>query len=195
MKEIIERLSKIEHGFKEVEVEARHIFQSNSSRNVFEIANEFFENEIYQTRMLAVFLWGYIASKDHTALNILRTKAGCDHNWRVQEILAKSFDYFCSDIGYEEAMPVITDWLHDSNPNVCRAVTEGLRIWTNRPYFQTNPKIAIELISQHKTSESEYLRKSVGNSLRDIAKKNRILVENEISTWDLSDKRNLFTYK
>jgi len=81
------------------------------------------------------------------------------------------------------------------HPNVCRAVTEGLRIWTGRPFFRTNPNIAINLISQHKSSDSEYLRKSVGNSLRDISKKNRNLIDKEISTWDLNDKRISFTYK
>jgi 3-methyladenine DNA glycosylase AlkD len=145
--------------------------------------------------MLAIFLLGYSASTDLNALKILRTKVSKDSNWRVQEILAKSFDYYCNDIGYEKALPIIKDWLNDPNPNVCRAVTEGLRIWTNRSYFKTNPQIAIQLISQHKASESEYLRKSVGNSLRDISKKHKELVEKEISTWDLSDKRIQFTYK
>lgn len=36
--------------------------------------------------------------------------------------------------------------------------------------FRDNPKIAIELISEHKSDDSEYLRKSVGNALRDIGK-------------------------
>jgi 3-methyladenine DNA glycosylase AlkC len=54
--------------------------------------------------------------------------------------------------------------------------------------------VAIELISQHKSSDSEYLRKSVGNSLRDISKKYGELVKNEISKWDLQDQRIAFTY-
>ena len=195
MKEIIERLSKIEHGFQHVEIEAKNIFHSENIREVLNIAAKLLDNDIYQARMLAIFLLGYSASTDLNALKILRTKVSKDSNWRVQEILAKSFDYYCNDIGYEKALPIIKDWLNDPNPNVCRAVTEGLRIWTNRSYFKTNPQIAIQLISQHKASESEYLRKSVGNSLRDILKKHKELVEKEISTWDLSDKRIQFTYK
>jgi len=195
MKEIIERLSKIEHGFQHVEIEAKNIFHSENIREVLNIAAKLLDNDIYQARMLAIFLLGYSASTDLNALKILRTKVSKDSNWRVQEILAKSFDYYCNDIGYEKALPIIKDWLNDPNPNVCRAVTEGLRIWTNRSYFKTNPQIAIQLISQHKASESEYLRKSVGNSLRDISKKHKELVEKEISTWDLSDKRIQFTYK
>jgi 3-methyladenine DNA glycosylase AlkD len=195
MKEIIERLSKIEHGFQHIEIEAKNIFSSENIKEVLNIADKLLDNDIYQARMLAVFLLGYSASKDLNALKVLRTEVSKDSNWRVQEILAKSFDHYCNDIGYEKALPIIKDWLKDPNPNVCRAVTEGLRIWTNRTYFKTNPRIAIQLISQHKASESEYLRKSVGNSLRDISKKHKELVEKEISTWDLSDKRIHFTYK
>ncbi len=195
MKDIIERLSEVENGFKPIEFEAKKIFDSNSSSDSMKLAIELIDNAIYQVRSLAVFLLGYLSSKDTAALHILRTKVSNDISWQVQEILAKSFDQYCMDTGYEKSLPVIKDWLSDKNPNVCRAVTEGLRIWTSRPYFKTNPKVAVELISQHKANESEYLRKSVGNSLRDISKKHKELIENELSTWDLSDKKILFTYK
>ena len=152
-------------------------------------------SEKYQIRSFAVFLLGYISSKDLYALQILKTIVSVDKSWQVQEILAKSFDQFCKDNGYEKSLQIINDWLNDNNPNICRAVTEGLRIWTNRPYFKDKPQIAIQLISQHKSNESEYLRKSVGNSLRDISKKYNNLVDKEISTWDLSNKQILFTYK
>lgn len=195
MQEIIERISKIEHGFKQIEFEAKNIFDSKTIQDSLTLANEMLESEVYQVRSLAVFLLGYIASTDSIALQILKTKVSKDPSWQVQEILAKSFDQYCKDIGYEKALPIIKDWLIDDNPNVCRAVTEGLRIWTGRPYFKTNPEIAIRLISQHKANDSKYLRKSVGNALRDILKKHKQLIEKELSTWDLSDKRILFTYK
>lgn len=195
MQEIIEKISRIEHGFKHIEFEAKKIFSSKSVQDSFTTANALLENETCQVRLLAVFLLGYIAATDSTALQILKTKVSYDPNWRVQEILAKSFDQYCKDTGYEKALPVIKDWLSEENPNVCRAVTEGLRIWTGRPYFKTNPEIAIQLISQHKANESQYLRKSVGNSRRDISKKHKALIEKELSSWDLSDKLILFTYK
>lgn len=195
MTEIIERLSKIENGFKPIEFEAKNIFDSNSSSDSMKLAIELFENDFYQVRSLAVFLMGYLSSKDTVALQILRTKVSNDISWQVQEILAKAFDQYCMDSGYENSLPVIKDWLCDKNPNVCRAVTEGLRIWTGRPYFKTNPQVAIRLISQHKSHESEYLRKSVGNSLRDISKKHKELVDMEILTWELSNKLIHFTYK
>ena len=194
MKVVIERLSKIEHGFNHVQLEASNIFNTKSAEEIHPLAKELLGNDIYQARMLAVFLLGYLSVSESKALNVLRNVVSKDDNWRVQEILAKSFDYYCSKTGYEKSLPVINEWLSDSIPNVCRAVTEGLRIWTTRPFFDKNPKIAIQLISQHKSSESEYLRKSVGNSLRDIYKKHKYLVEKEISGWDMDNNRIKFTY-
>ena len=76
-----------------------------------------------------------------------------------------------------------------------RAVTEGLRIWTTRPFFKENPSIAIALIGKHKAHESKYLRKSVGNALRDISKEHAELIRDEVQRWELSNPRILFTYK
>lgn len=95
----------------------------------------------------------------------------------------------------EVSLPLIKEWLNDNNPNVIRAVTEGLRIWTSRPYFKENPSVAIALISKHKAHESEYLRKSIGNALRDISNKHAELIRQEVEKWDLFNPRVLFTYK
>jgi 3-methyladenine DNA glycosylase AlkC len=195
MQTLVEKLSKIEHGFKPIENIAIDIFKSNVAEECLKIADELIENDIYQARALGVFLLGHLASANPVALQIMRTKVSRDPSWQVQEILAKAFDQYCSNISYEQALPIIREWLADTNPNVCRAVTEGLRIWTSRPFFKENPRIAIELISEHKASDSEYLRKSVGNSLRDISKRHKNLVNDELSGWDLSDKRVLFTWK
>ena len=195
MQVVIEKLSNLEHGFKPIETEALHIYKQHIPGECLAIANELLKNNAYQVRSLAVFLLGYIASKNTEALQTLKNKVSLDSSWQVQENLAKAFDQYCKDTGYAKALSSIKEWLGSDNPNVCRAVTEGLRIWTGRPYFKENPKIAIQLISQHKAHESEYLRKSVGNSLRDISKKHKELVEKELATWDLSDKRVVFTHK
>ncbi|WP_409014984.1 DNA alkylation repair protein [Dyadobacter sp. CY345] len=86
-------------------------------------------------------------------------------------------------------MPVVEVWLAYNNPNLKRAVIEGLRIWANRPFFKTNPALAIRLISQHKADPSEYLRRSVGHALRDISKKQSALISSEIKSWDLTDPK------
>jgi 3-methyladenine DNA glycosylase AlkD len=195
MKDTIERLSKIENGFKPIEMEALKIFKSETIDNAMILSCELLKHNKYQIRSLAVFILGLAASKNLSALDTLKTEVSKDSSWQVQEILAKAFDQYCKDNGYEKSLSIIKEWLNDKNPNICRAVTEGLRIWTNRPYFKDNPKVAIKLISEHKGSDSDYLRKSVGNSLRDISKKYNDLIQEEISGWDLSDKKINFTYK
>ena len=83
----------------------------------------------------------------------------------------------------------------DSNPNTRRAVSEGLRIWTTRDYFRDHPEIAIELLSQLKADESEYVRKSAGNALRDISRKHEDLIRAELHGWDVSDKHTGQTHQ
>jgi len=85
-------------------------------------------------------------------------------------------------------LETINEWLNNKNPNVRRAVTEGLRIWTKRPYFENNPQEAINILSKFKTDESEYVRKSVGNALKDISKTYPELVKKELSKWKLDTK-------
>jgi 3-methyladenine DNA glycosylase AlkC len=159
------------------------------------IAKQLFASEIHQARMLATFILGRLAANSRESLRFLKRRVSQDHDWRVQEILAQAFDRYCADVGYEQALPVIEEWLEDSSPNVRRSVTEGLRIWTSRPYFRDHPDVAIELLSQFRGDESEYVRRSVGNALRDISRKHGELVRVELQRWDISNKHIGQTHK
>ncbi len=194
MKKLIDDIKKIEHGFKHI-VEAGDSILADNTQNHFDLATKFITNDTYQIRMLATYLLGQLSTYNIKALKLLETKVADDTNWRVQEMLAKAFDHYCKTIGYEKTLPTIKKWLSGKNPNAKRAVIEGFRIWTSRPYFKDNPTVAIQIISEHKSNDSEYLRKSVGNALRDISKKHRDKVLDEISTWDLTNKKTEFTYK
>jgi len=55
--------------------------------------------------------------------------------------------------------------------------------------------VAIQLLSQLRADESEYVRKSVGNALRDISRKHKELIAEETRKWDISDKRVQQTYQ
>ena len=192
---ILNKIQQIEHGFQHILDGANEILSAYSEKQCFELALTLFEHEAYQARMLATTILGKLATEDNNALCFLKEQVSTDENWRVQEMLAKAFDDVCKHRGYVASLPLIEEWLNDNNPNVIRAVTEGLRIWTSRPYFKENPSVAIALISKHKAHESEYLRKSVGNALRDISKKHSELIRQEVQQWDLSNPRILFTYK
>lgn len=194
MKQIIDKIKKIEHGFKHI-VETGEIILADKTQKHLDLATKFLTDESGQVRMLATYLLGKLSVAAPEALEILKTKVAADKNWRVQEMLAKAFDSYCKTTGYEKSLPTIEKWLSENNPNVKRAVIEGFRIWTSRPYFKDNPATAINLISQHKADDSEYLRKSVGNALRDISKKCLEEVQKEISTWNLANNNTAFTYK
>ncbi len=138
---------------------------------------------------------GYSAHDNASALSFLKNTVSRHDSWKVQEILAMAFDNHCKIIGYEAALPLIKEWLNHDCANVRRAVSEGLRIWTSRPYFKDNPQIAIQLLSAHREDPSEYVRKSVGNALRDISKKYPEMISEELNAWDLSSKEIKQVYK
>ena len=198
MKEYVEGLerefSAIERGFLHEQCRARFDYGSFDREQALRVAYLAYRSEVYQVRMYAAFLLGHL-SQDPNVLSFLRDEVSGDTNWRVQEVLAKAFDDFCAVRGYEEALPVIDKWLSDPHPNVRRAVTEGLRIWTSRPYFRDHPGDAVSRLSRLRGDSSEYVRKSVGNALRDISKKHPDLVAAELETWSLETKEVSQVYR
>jgi 3-methyladenine DNA glycosylase AlkC len=189
------RAAQTQYGFHDILRAATEVVASQPPEECVRLAEELYRSAVPQAHYLATFLYGFQAAHDPACLAILRNEMSLSPDWRTQEILAKAFDQYCADTGYERALSVICDWLADPNPNVRRAVTEGLRIWTGRPYFNEHPEVAIRMLSALRAEESLYLRKSVGNALRDISKTQPDLVRIELAGWDFSDKRVLATYK
>ena len=194
IKSLEQEFSLIKSGFKEEEKRALDDYKSNDKEYVKRLAFLSYESKVYQVRMYGVFLFGYL-SADIGILKFMRDEVSKDDNWRVQEVLAKAFDEYCKNKGYENAIPVIDEWLSSDNPNTRRAVTEGLRIWTSRPYFRENPQEAIKRLATLKEDASEYVRKSVGNALRDISRKFPELIKEELKTWKLETKEIKQVYK
>jgi len=185
--ELEQEFSSIENGFKTEESRALQDFQSHDFAYSRALAFEAYQSPVYQVRMYGVFLFGYL-SEDEEILHFMKEEVTKDENWRVQEILAKSFDTYCKKIGMEKALPTITEWLQSPEPNARRAVTEGLRIWTSRAYFKDHPEEAIRHLAALKEDPSEYVRKSVGNALRDISKKFPDFIRKEVESWSLDSK-------
>jgi hypothetical protein len=187
IKRLEDQFSLIEKGFKEEEKRAQADYASQDSDYIKQLAMQAYQSETYQVRMYAVFLMGYL-SQQEDILDYLREQVCLDPNWRVQEVLAKALDHYCKTIGYQAALPVIDEWLGHSQANTRRAETEGLRIWTSRPYFKDHPQEAIGRIAGLKRDPSDYVRKSVGNALRDISRKFPDLIQAELATWTLDGK-------
>lgn len=198
MKEYVEGLERefsvIERGFLHEQRRARSDYGSLDREQALRVAYLAYSSEVYQVRMCAAFLLGHL-SQDPDVLSFLRDEVSGDSNWRVQEVLAKAIDDFCAVRGYEEALPIIDEWLGYPRPGVRRAVTEGLRIWTSRPYFRDHPGRAIARLSRLRSDDSEYVRKSVGNALRDISKKHPELVVAELETRDRSSREVTQVYR
>lgn len=186
--------SLIENGFKEQEKRALADYKAKGVERCKELAHLAYGSNVYQVRMYAVFLFGHLSDREEI-LTFMRDEVSKDENWRIQEVLAKAFDEFCKKVGYEQALLTIDEWLKNGNANAKRAVTEGLRIWTNRPYFKDSPDEAIRRLASLKEDESEYLRKSVGNAIKDISKKFPNLVKTELDSWNLASKEAMQTYK
>lgn len=194
IKSLEQEFSLIKSGFKEEEKRALADYKNNDRAYIKKLAFLSYESKVNQVRMYSVFLFGYL-SDDNDILTFMRDKVSKDDNWRVQEVLAKAFDEYCKNKGYENSISVVDEWLSSDNPNTRRAVTEGLRIWTSRPYFKENPQEAIKRIAPLKEDASEYVRKSVGNALRDISRKFPELISEELKTWNLETKEIKQVYK
>ncbi len=190
---VIKKVVKKEVGFLLIQEEAETICRQYPPEECLTYALGFYQEEPYQVQELALFILGMIAARSQEAVVLLKETVSRNGNWRIQESLAKAFDTYCRDNGYEKSLPVIREWLGDETANTRRAVTEGLRIWTGRPYFKENPSVAIGLLAALRDDESEYVRTSAGNALRDISKKFPLLIEKELETWDRSNKKVLQT--
>ncbi|MCB8840669.1 DNA alkylation repair protein [Aurantimonas sp. VKM B-3413] len=192
---LLERASKTEHGFKDLEKAAVEVCDMVHATEAKDLGFTLLQAPLPQARCIGIFILGIVAAQYVDALTALKEQARRDSDWRVQEIIAKAFDRFCADRGYETALPVIRTWLADPSANVRRAVTEGLRIWTRRPYFRDHPEVAVGLLSQFRNHDSEYLRKSVGNALRDISKRHPELVVRAVAGWKLDERGTRQTHK
>lgn len=172
---------------KTVKAEAKRFYETHSPAECLDTGMSLYQSENFQIQETGVLLLGYCDRKE--ALEFLRDEASRHPSWKVQEVVAMAFDNHCRLIGYKNALPLITAWLEDERPNVRRAASEGPRVWTSRPYFKEHPETAIRLLASRREDESEYVRKSVGNALKDIGKKFPEALREELGKWDLSSPR------
>ena len=173
---------------------AEEYFRTHTGPECWEATRALYASPHFQVQEAGVFLCGWLAPERPEALTFLRDTVSAHESWSVQEVLAMAFDAFCRGTGYEAALPVIRSWLADGRANVRRAASEGLRVWTGRPYFKEHPEEAVLLLAARRADESAYVRKSIGNALRDISKAHPELIRAELDTWDTSSKAVMQVY-
>ncbi len=164
---------------------AAHAFLSQPQPDVFEQAVAMYAHPAWEVRSFALALLGGQAAGDPRALAFLFDRCGDDPAWQANEALAMAFDDYCAAVGYEQAIPLMRQWLHASQANLRRAVSEGLRPWTagKRAVFASNPQLAIDLLGTLKDDPSRYVQESAGNALRDIGRKHFDLVLAALRAW------------
>ena len=83
MQKYIKRLehdfSEIKNGFKEFEKRAQLDFESYEEKEVYALAKLAYQSEVYQVRMYAVFLFGYL-SDDKAVLHFMKEEVSKDKN-------------------------------------------------------------------------------------------------------------------
>jgi hypothetical protein len=184
-------------GWSKVRAIARELAAADPVEGLIEEVVPLLDAPEIPRRCLAVYVLGFTSGQRPENLTVLHEKVSPDPSWEVQEALAQAFDAYCAAAGYESALPLIDAWLSDPHPNARRAVSEGLRPWTarGRPYFARHPEEAIRRLAALRADESDYVRHSAGNALRDIRRAHPQLVAAETATWNLGDAREAFTYK
>jgi len=117
IKILIQRVQNTQHGFLDIQKTANEVVNEYSAKDSLIIAKQLFSSKIFQARSLATFILGRLATESKGTLNFMKKSVSRDTDWRVQEILAKAFDQYCSDTGYEKSLTTIKSWLTDPFPN------------------------------------------------------------------------------
>jgi 3-methyladenine DNA glycosylase AlkC len=164
---------------------AARAFLSQPQPHAFEQAVEWYTSPAWEVRSFALAVLGGMAAQEPRALAFLFERCGEDPAWQANEALAMAFDDYCAAAGYEQAMPVMRQWLAAPHANLRRAVSEGLRPWTasKRAVFAHNPQLAIDLLGTLKDDPSRYVQESAGNALRDISRYHLDLVIAALRAW------------
>lgn len=112
MDDYISYLNKVipeKDSLKIVKSEAEKFQSSHSSSECHTMGITLYQSDNFQIQEIGIFLLGYAAHEIPESLDFLRNTVSKYQNWKVQEILAMAFDNHCKSIGYENAVPLITD--------------------------------------------------------------------------------------
>jgi len=151
----------------------------------FELAKRLYANADVHGAMASALISGHVSYLLPQALDFLRQEVARHQDVRVQDCLARGFDHYCLNRGYERALVTMEDWAKDSNDSVRRAVIEAPRVWTQKDYFKANAKVAFAFVASMKADASGTVRFSVGRALSEMGEDFPELLMAELKTWNL----------
>ena len=163
-------------------------------KEAFLLAQQLYALDDVYAAMAAAFMAGHVSYILDGALEFLRSDIARHPDVRVQDALARAFDHFCLNRGWERAMPIMREWGQDRNEVVRRAMIEAPRPWTRKDWFAAHPKKAIEAISILRADPSGTVRFSVGRGLAEVSQDFPDEVLEEIKGWNTRDPAIKHTY-
>jgi len=105
LERLIQQVQTTQHGFTDMRAAADEVIMAKAPEESILIPKKLLASDAHQARMLATFILRRLAATSQESLNFLKNRVSQDMEWRVQEILAKAFDNYCFDIGYEKPLP------------------------------------------------------------------------------------------
>ncbi|MDJ0752964.1 MAG: DNA alkylation repair protein [Ardenticatenaceae bacterium] len=136
--------------------------------DVFALAQGLVHSKVVQVRMLAITLLGLTADQIVDAKTMMRKMAANDDSELVHDALGVAFELYCSRVGYAYVQSEIAEWLTDRSPIVRRAVIEGLRVWTDRPYFDLWPEEAVAYLQWLVDDDDDHVAQSAHDALNEV---------------------------
>lgn len=144
--------------------------------------------------LAATLIAGHVSYILPAALAFLREQCAQNGDVRVQDCVARAFDHYCLNLGYERAMPVMKAWGKDPHETVRRAAIEAPRPWSRKDYFAAKPELAVEFLAKFNNDASSSVRLSAGRALAEVAEDFPDLVMKELKRWNLHHPPVKHTY-
>ena len=167
----------------------RHIcFEASRAlipQDALKLATQLLPHPDIHGALAATLIAGHISYVLPAALAFLRERCAKNDDVRVHDCVAKAFDHYCLNLGYERALPTMKDWAKDPNEIVRRATIEAPRPWARKEYFSTRPELAIEFLAKFNNDASSNVRLSAGRALSEVAEDFPDLVMKELKRWNL----------
>jgi len=133
--------------------------------DAIDIVERLAADEKAAVRALACVVLGEIGQVAPQSIVTVAHRLAADERWEVREAIANALDDQVGRTQPEFVYELMSQWVHDPDPNVRRAPTNALMRYGIR-----QPRKVIVLMKELLHDDSEYVRKNVAFCLQQIAK-------------------------